>query len=144
VTIALYLDRKALAAALMLGESTVDDLVRRRVIPGPLSYRKRKQLWNWARVDRALQARDLQLRTIYVLGFGPYRKIGITSVGGLPLRLAGLQVGCPEKLEVFAQLEGNIRYERELHARFADQRVNGEWFRHEGELAAWIEAGCPL
>jgi len=75
---------------------------------------------------------------VYVIGFGSYVKIGITT--DLNLRLAGLQA--PEPLQEYALLNGWLKEERSLHARFAEYRLQGEWFRHEGELAEWIKGGC--
>jgi hypothetical protein len=38
---------------------------------------------------------------------------------------------------------GSMADEAALHRRFASYRLRNEWFRREGELAAWIKAGCP-
>jgi hypothetical protein len=73
---------------------------------------------------------------VYVVGFGPYVKIGITS--NLDVRLSALQT--PEPVSVFALLPGWVREERELHIRFAEYRLQGEWFLRKGALADWIEA----
>ena len=54
--------------------------------------------------------------------------------------MAGLQM--PEKMEVFAILEGWLREEMAYHNRFGAYRLNGEWFRREGDLAEWINGGC--
>jgi Meiotically Up-regulated Gene 113 (MUG113) protein len=79
-------------------------------------------------------------RGLYVIGFGQYVKIGITT--NLDSRLAQLQI--PEELSEYALfVNGWRREELELHRRFAAYRVRGEWFKKEGELAEWIERGCP-
>jgi predicted DNA-binding transcriptional regulator AlpA len=49
-----FLDRKALARELMVGESTVDDFVRRGVLPRPLKLTSGCVRWRWESVDRAL------------------------------------------------------------------------------------------
>lgn len=49
-----YLTRAALAKALMIGESTVDDMVRRGVIPRPVKLSSGCVRWRWETVDRAL------------------------------------------------------------------------------------------
>jgi hypothetical protein len=73
------------------------------------------------------------------VGFGPYVKIGITE--NFSDRVAQLQT--PEKLEVFALFEeANALYEKLLHCRYSEYRLNGEWFRREGKLAEWIDGGC--
>lgn len=43
-------------------------------------------------------------------------------------RVASLQTGNHETLVLLATALGGIAYERELHDRFADWRVRGEWF----------------
>lgn len=75
---------------------------------------------------------------VYIAGFGPYIKIGVSI--DIPERMAKLQM--PEKVELYSALEGWITEERALHRRFAAYRLNGEWFRKEGELAEWIDGGC--
>lgn len=76
---------------------------------------------------------------VYVVGFGPYVKIGITS--NLNVRLAGLQT--PEPVSVYGLLSGWLREELALHERFAEYRMQGEWFLKNGRLADWIADGCP-
>jgi DNA-binding XRE family transcriptional regulator len=71
---------------------------------------------------------------IYVAGFAQYVKIGIST--NVYERVAVLQT--PEEMKVYAILDGWTRQERELHRRFAEYRLRGEWFRHEGELAKWV------
>jgi hypothetical protein len=73
-----------------------------------------------------------------VLGFGSYVKIGISvDVDG---RMITLQT--PEPVKLYGLVVGWLREERELHKRFAAYRLQGEWFRREGELADWINGGC--
>lgn len=77
-------------------------------------------------------------RGVYVAGFGSYVKIGITT--NLDSRMAQLQT--PEPMMVYALLDGWAAEERELHERFSEYRLRGEWFRRDGQLAAWINSGC--
>lgn len=78
-------------------------------------------------------------RGVYVAGFGPYVKIGITV--NVEERLINLQT--PEPMQLYALIDGWLSEEIALHKRFAGQRLNGEWFRNEGALADWIAVGCP-
>jgi hypothetical protein len=41
-------------------------------------------------------------------------------------------------------MPGDERYERTLHAAFADLRIRGEWFRFEGRLVDFIKALPPM
>jgi predicted DNA-binding transcriptional regulator AlpA len=140
--VAPYLSRASLAQALQISESSVDEFVRRGVLPKPERKHRGELVWNWGEVDRRLQSLPLAGR-IYVVGFGSYVKIGFTA-GPINYRIAGLQTGCPEQLSIYADLDGTVADERALYKRFSALRTYGEWFRREGELAEWIERGCPL
>lgn len=49
-----YLSRASLAAALEISESTVDEMVRRGVLPRPVKLSSGCVRWRWESVDRAL------------------------------------------------------------------------------------------
>lgn len=51
---AAYLSRASLAAALEISESTVDEMVRRGVLPRPVKLSAGCVRWRWESVDRAL------------------------------------------------------------------------------------------
>jgi T5orf172 domain len=75
---------------------------------------------------------------VYVIGFGPYVKIGVTT--NIDARMSGLQT--PEPVKLYALLNGWAKEERALHTRFAEYRLQGEWFLRKGTLAEWIDGGC--
>ena len=77
-------------------------------------------------------------RGVYIIGFGSYVKIGITT--NLDARMSQLQT--PEPVKLYALLEGWAREEQTLHGRFAEYRTFGEWFEKKGDLAEWIDGGC--
>lgn len=79
---------------------------------------------------------------VYLIGYDDWVKIGFTSTS-VERRLGGLQTGIPVKLTLIHSMPGSLALEAELHLRFAEYRAVGEWFRREGRLAAWIDAGCP-
>jgi hypothetical protein len=76
---------------------------------------------------------------IYFTGYGPYIKIGFTK-GPVELRVRELAVAAPEELIIYAVARGGIDDEKALHKRFSNLRLRGEWFKHEGELAAHVVA----
>lgn len=78
---------------------------------------------------------------VYVIRSGAYVKIGAAT--DITSRRNALQSGSPEKLNILAKLAGGFDLEKRLHERFLKQRHRREWFREEGELAAWIAEGCP-
>jgi len=135
-----YLSRASLAHELDISESTVDEMVRRGVLPKHAMRRKGEPMWCWEEIDRRLQ-RLPQVGMIYVIGFDHYVKIGF-SFGPIQYRLSAIQVGCPRKLQVYAEIEGTFPEEKALHRRFAAYSTHGEWFVKTGNLAAWIEGGC--
>ncbi len=49
-----YLSRASLATALQISESTVDEMVRRGVLPRPVRLSSGCVRWRWASVDQAL------------------------------------------------------------------------------------------
>lgn len=54
-------------------------------------------------------------------------------------RVRALQTGSPVKIRLAGVIEtDDPRLEKELHARFADSRVQGEWFRRSKELMALV------
>ncbi len=66
---------------------------------------------------------------IYFIGAGKNGpiKIGHTRKT-VESRMAGLQTGNPEKLHLLASHEGSTLHEKLLHTRFANYRLEGEWF----------------
>jgi hypothetical protein len=55
-------------------------------------------------------------------------------------RLKQLQIGCPEILEVLLLLPNRPPFEeQQMHKRFSQYRVQGEWFRYAGELKDFVE-----
>lgn len=54
-------------------------------------------------------------------------------------RLADLQRTCPVELEIIGSRPGDTFAERELHDRFADFRVHGEWFEPSPVILAEAE-----
>lgn len=66
-------------------------------------------------------------------------EIKIGTARDVAQRLNRLQTAHPEALRVLAVLPGGLGLERELHERFADIRVGGEWFAPAPRLVGFIE-----
>jgi uncharacterized protein YozE (UPF0346 family) len=64
-------------------------------------------------------------------------KIGFTT-RQVDTRRRGLQTANPGKLEVIATLPGSREYENALHVRFAQHKLEGEWFEPHPDLLAFI------
>jgi hypothetical protein len=69
----------------------------------------------------------------------PCVKIGVTV--GLDKRLAVLQWQSPYELELVGGVwsDACYRLERELHERFKDCRLRGEWFRLTPEIQEFVD-----
>lgn len=64
-------------------------------------------------------------------------KIGVAS--NVKRRLQGLQVSSAHELHLRATMNGNALVEKELHERFAEWRIRGEWFKPAPPVLALIE-----
>lgn len=74
----------------------------------------------------------------YVRGAAGRIKIGFSEAPDQ--RIASLQTGHPERLEVLLVVPGTSDDERVLHAMFSYLRLSGEWFEGSPELLSHIEA----
>ncbi|WP_187278259.1 GIY-YIG nuclease family protein [Methylobacterium sp. WL7] len=94
-------------------------------------------------LDRAMNPGRTQPRIAnktYIIRCGPFVKIGMAV--DVETRFRTLLASNPFDLEMVAILPGGRAVERALHLRFAAYKHRDEWFREEGELAAWIAGGC--
>lgn len=64
-------------------------------------------------------------------------KIGVAA--DVAARIADLQGANPHELELLAQVRGGRDFERQLHERFVQARIRGEWFRPVEDLLLVIE-----
>lgn len=76
---------------------------------------------------------------VYFLKADRFLKIGRSS-GSPYSRIASLQTGCPFPLVPIAHISGGSSKELELHKRFNQYRVHGEWFLFSGELVEFINS----
>lgn len=63
---------------------------------------------------------------LYFIRSGQYVKIGVSA--NPRGRIASIQTGNPEPVEVLAIVEGDASLEADLHRRLASFRKQGEWF----------------
>jgi hypothetical protein len=68
------------------------------------------------------------LYLVHCIGF-PYYKIGVTH-SDIDTRLSSIQTSLPFQLELeFAVLVNDVLVkEKELHSKYSQNRINGEWF----------------
>ncbi len=71
---------------------------------------------------------------------GPEGHIKIGYTLGSPIeRLRSFRTGNPRALALLVTIPGGRTLEVALHARFAELRVSGEWFRADARLLGFIE-----
>ena len=82
---------------------------------------------------------------VYFVLFGQYVKIGHAKC--IRNRLTTIQISLPEKLVLLGVIPGGMNEERELHARFSNVWIRGEWFRFTEEIHDYIKSEaipyCP-
>lgn len=61
-------------------------------------------------------------------------KVGTTLGSSAKYRMAELQTGNAETLYLLGVVPGGVELEREIHARLADHRMRGEWFKPTAEV----------
>lgn len=54
-------------------------------------------------------------------------------------RLSQIQVGNPFDLTMILLIDGDVKVEKELHERFTDLHIRGEWFKFEEPIKEFIE-----
>jgi hypothetical protein len=67
-------------------------------------------------------------------------KVGYTQSKSLFRRLKHLQIGNSQRLRILATCDGDFTAEFNLHCRFRNLRIRGEWFNLNDELAALIRS----
>lgn len=117
--------------------------------PADVSMADLAALWGWAlgtgrvaelrRVSNAIYGRQYDSRCfVYFIG-DPRRKvvkIGVST--DVSRRLTAIQTGYPYPLSILCVIPGDEVLESELQRIFAPMRTNGEWFRYDGRLRAYI------
>lgn len=88
------------------------------------------------RMAKAKKREKFPVGKIYFLLSGKIIKIGFTT--DLAQRISRLQTATPNTLHLLGTIDGTQRDERNLHRRFANLNVRGEWFRRHSSLMAYI------
>ncbi|ART68194.1 hypothetical protein BTO20_05995 [Mycobacterium dioxanotrophicus] len=68
-------------------------------------------------------------------------KIGYAT--SVQARFADLQVANASELTIVLEMPGGPKLERELHRRFAEHRVRGEWFKLTTDILEYIASVRP-
>jgi hypothetical protein len=65
-------------------------------------------------------------------------KIGVST--DPKKRVGKVSADCPHPVVLKGYVEGGYELEAELHAKFCDFRVKGEWFSFDGPVADWVSS----
>lgn len=87
---------------------------------------------------RAANLKGPVLSGIYFIQQGEAGPIKIGWSKNVRSRLASLQTANPQRLRLLLVLEGEERDERRLHDWFGLERLGGEWFKSDGEVATFV------
>jgi hypothetical protein len=83
--------------------------------------------------------------TVYVIRARPSGKLKIGQAVHAERRLEYLQTGTWERLELILTIPDDRNLERDLHKRFASDRLAGEWFEPSPAILAWLrEMGAAV
>lgn len=130
-----------IADVLDLGHSEPDPRTKLFDVPIPEAAERRSEDGYYFGALRTLRTKRVPHLT-YVIRSAPFVKIGTAS--DVEKRFRSMLAMNPHPVEMVAIFAGGQEFERELHIRFKTCRHRDEWFREEGELAAWIAEGCPI
>ncbi len=75
---------------------------------------------------------------VYFVRHGTSKRIKIGRAVNIERRMKSLAHPLMGKLNLLAKMPGGKLEEREMHKKFAEYRINGEWFVLEGALAKFL------
>lgn len=82
------------------------------------------------------------MSVVYFLQCAETGRIKIGATDDLTTRVAAINSASCAPARLIAVVSGGKEVEGYLHARFAEDRVNGEWFRQSPELIEIASAAC--
>lgn len=84
------------------------------------------------------------MSVVYLVECGPGGPIKIGFTDDAYRRLSKAQSDSPYELRLLATMPGGPELEAELHARFGEYRIRGEWFWPAQELRSFVDSfGAP-
>lgn len=102
--------------------------------------------WRFKIIHSEKASEDEQAQTkqsgVYFIQQGNDGPIKIGYAADVEKRLATLQVGNPTPLNLLGVHKGTMKTEKELHKRFAEHRLSGEWFVPTPEIYNIAFGGC--
>lgn len=122
----------------LIQDSNVVNTFNRRV---KAQEKAQKKAEREAKKRAAQEAKSKKPRKgqIYFIQQGDNGPIKIGYSTNPEKRLQTLNTASPYPLKLLHTIQGGKNLEKELHARFADTQLDGEWFEDSEELLAYIE-----
>lgn len=81
---------------------------------------------------------------VYFIRSGKRGAIKIGWAKDVSKRLRILQTGSAEELSLIGAIPGGKRLERQIHERFAADRLTGEWFKPTAEVRRWARMAAVI
>jgi hypothetical protein len=125
-----FQDLRTLSAHVCMAESTIENAVKMGILPAPRIL-DGLRLWKWEEVAACLDG------SVYFFEAGGLIKIGFSR--NLKNRIQTLRDGLPYDGTLLHTIVGTERMESFLHARFATDKVRGEWFNRSAALLEYID-----
>jgi hypothetical protein len=132
----------------------LQDMAAQGKIPGAAKIGKRwtfdiLALKRWTKTRKKEQDKRVRIPekgepVVYFVRVGRYVKIGSTR--DFPRRIVDIQIGSAEELELLCTIPGDHKKEKELHQKFRNAHLRGEWFAISDELRGFVlqKTGRPL
>jgi hypothetical protein len=76
--------------------------------------------------------------TYFIVAEGLSDRVKIGKTKSLAHRITELQCGSPSKLSLWKVIFGDL--EKQIHERFSEQRIHGEWFLLNPDLAEFVNS----
>lgn len=77
---------------------------------------------------------------IYFIQSGKDGPIKIGTTNNVESRLGDIRVLNPQKIKLLKSIKGTQKYEKEIHRKFKNDRIKGEWFRLSSDLIEFINS----
>ena len=124
-----------------VGEPSANELVEIQQRCDALTFDLREWQLRSKRQRRKIEGGRVYSRKrgfIYVIRAGERVKVGFSR--NVERRLREMQTHSPDDLELVLAVAGSPVLEHELHARFGDLSLRGEWFRYEQPIRDFVAA----
>lgn len=114
-------------------------------------FAENTEAWKWYSKEypeipgRDNRARDMMPpESVYFIRSEDGGPVKIGSSTDVHRRMRSIQTSCPHRLKVIAIIPNcGRRKERELHRKFSEDRMSGEWFEWSSDIEAYVNSISP-